>query len=363
MTSPLSTSIDVKHDVSLSSLTTIGLGGNARYFVACRTVDHIHEALKFSHARHLRTQVLGGGSNVLFSDEGFNGLVCRIELQGISLVDQDDDVVVTVAAGEEWDSFVQQCITKHLAGVECLSGIPGFVGATPIQNVGAYGQDVRDSIVSVKAMNRTTLEVITFSNSDCRFGYRQSRFKAEDIDRYVITEVAFKLRKYGRPEIRYPELQKFIASTTDLNALADGEPALRSVRDAVLTLRRRKSMVVDSNDPNARSVGSFFMNPTITADRFAEVRGQWEGSGAKDEMPTYPAGDKVKLPAAWLVEQAGFPRGYRRGRVGVSQNHSLALVNYGGTTRELLDLATQIQDAVRERFGIILEREPVVIPP
>lgn len=362
MTSPLAASVDIKQNVSLASFTTIGLGGNARYFASCRTVDHVRDALRFSQDHHLRTHILGGGSNIVFSDEGYNGLVCRIESKGIAIADQGDNVIVTAAAGEEWDSFVQQCIAIHLAGVECLSGIPGLVGATPVQNVGAYGQEVRDTIVSAKALNRETLEVVTFSNSDCRFGYRQSRFKSEDPERYVITEVTFRLRKHGRPEICYPELQKFIESTADLNALADGEPVLRSVRDAVLTLRRRKSMVVDPNDPNTRSVGSFFMNPTMTADQLAEVLGRWERSGGREQIPTYPAGERIKLPAAWLVERAGFPRGYRKGGIGVSQNHSLALVNYGGTARELLDLAARIQDAVRERFGVNLEREPVVVP-
>jgi len=355
-------SIDILHDVQLSPLTTIVLGGIAKYFVACQSVDHVCEALRSAQNQKLRVHILGGGSNVIFSDEGFNGLVIRIEMKGISYVDRGDSFLVTAAAGEEWDGFVEHCIARHLGGIECLSGIPGFVGATPIQNVGAYGQEVRETIVSVKALDRQTLRSVEFSNSECMFGYRQSRFKSNDADKYVITGVTFRLHKNGRPVIRYPELQKFITLTTDLNTIAEGEPALRAVREAVLTLRRRKSMVINPNDRNSRSVGSFFMNPILSINQLNDVKSRWQRGGGEGEIPTFPAGDKAKIPAAWLVEHTGFLRGYRSGGVGISENHSLALVNRSGTTSELLDLAIRIQHAVHERFGVMLEREPVVVP-
>jgi UDP-N-acetylmuramate dehydrogenase len=361
MTSHSAPSITVQQNVRLSAFTTIGLGGNARYFVSCQTLDQVCEALGFAHDRNLRVHVLGGGSNVVFADNGFEGLVIRIELKEVSFSAKDEAVLVTAAGGEEWDTFVQQCIAADLAGIECLAGIPGFVGATPIQNVGAYGQEVCQTIVSVKAIDRQSHKIIEFTNADCRFGYRQSRFKSTDADKYIVVGVTFRLTKYGRPEIRYPELQQFIASSVRMQSLPDGEPVLSAVRNAVLALRRRKSMVVDPNDPNTRSVGSFFTNPIVSMDQFEAMRARWDSSGGVPQIPTFPSGSDVKVPAAWLVEQAGFRKGYRSGGIGISQNHSLALVNFGGSTRELLDLAARIQDEVSKRFGIVLEKEPVVV--
>jgi UDP-N-acetylmuramate dehydrogenase len=354
--------LTIQHNIRLAPLTTIGLGGNARLFASCQTLEHLREALAYAHDQNLRVHIMGGGSNVVFSDSGFDGLVIRIELKGTSYVREGEAVLVAAAAGEGWDAFVDWCVGRHLGGIECLSGIPGLVGATPIQNVGAYGQEVRDTIVSVKAVDRNTLQNVEFANSDCRFGYRQSRFKADDAEKYIVTEVTFQLHTQGRAEIRYPELREFIASSRDVTVLPDGEPALRTVREAVLTLRRRKSMLVDPHDPHSRSVGSFFMNPIVSMAQFGELQSRLTSSGGTDQIPAFPSGDRVKIPAAWLVEHAGFFKGYRTGGVGVSQNHSLALVNYGGTTRELLELASRIQNAVHERYGIVLEREPALVP-
>ncbi|MEK9137241.1 MAG: UDP-N-acetylmuramate dehydrogenase, partial [Bacteroidota bacterium] len=257
MSSSAQHTLRIQSDVLLSDLTTIHLGGRARYFAACRAIDDIREALAFAREKSIRVCVLGGGSNVIFADEGFDGLVIHIETSGVAVQDDEDATMISAAAGEGWDPFIERCIEKGLGGIECLSGIPGLVGATPIQNVGAYGQEVCDTIVSVRALDRETLDVVEFPNRDCGFGYRQSRFKSTDADRFVISDVKFRLRKHGRPEIRYPELQRFIASTADLNSLPDGEPILRAAREAVITLRRRKSMVIDPRDPNSRSVGSF----------------------------------------------------------------------------------------------------------
>ena len=326
---------------ALAPRTTLQLGGSARYFAACETASEIRTALEWARTTALPVQILGGGSNVVFPDEGYAGLVLKIGLQGIEFsID-----TATVAAGENWDHFVAECINRDLAGVECLSGIPGLVGATPIQNVGAYGQEVEDSIIEVRALDRQSLEEVTFANAKCDFAYRQSRFKRADRDRYVIMSVTYRLDPSGPAQIRSPELQRQVG----------GDASLAMVRDVVLALRRSKSMVIDPQDPNSRSVGSFFLNPVIGTDAFATI--------AKDypEAPSFPAPNGVKVPAAWLVEHAGFCKGQTQNGVGISDHHALALVNRGGTTRDLLALADEIQTTVAQTFGIGLEREPVLI--
>ena len=326
---------------ALAPRTTLQLGGSARYFAACETASEIRTALEWARTTALPVQILGGGSNVVFPDEGYAGLVLKIGLQGIEFsID-----TATVAAGENWDRFVAECINRDLAGVECLSGIPGLVGATPIQNVGAYGQEVEDSIIEVRALDRQSLEEVTFANAKCDFAYRQSRFKRADRDRYVIMSVTYRLDPSGPAQIRYPELQRQVG----------GDASLAMVRDVVLALRRSKSMVIDPQDPNSRSVGSFFLNPVIGTDAFATI--------AKDypEAPSFPAPNGVKVPAAWLVEHAGFCKGQTQNGVGISDHHALALVNRGGTTRDLLALADEIQTTVAQTFGIGLECEPILI--
>jgi len=279
----------------------------------------------------------------------------------VKLTDDGDGVIVEAAAGEPWDELVARTIGEGLGGLECLSGIPGLVGATPIQNVGAYGQEVSETIVRVTALDRATLEERTFAGSACAFRYRQSRFKSADANRYVITGVTFRLRKDATPAVRYAELQKYFQEQGTKGPRDHGRPALEEVRAAVLTLRRRKSMVIDPTDANSRSAGSFFMNPILAADELEGVRRRWTSAGGKEPMPVFPSDEGTKIPAAWLVEHAGFPKGSRRGGAGISSNHALALVNRGGTTRELLALASAIQEAVMERFGVKLEREPVLM--
>lgn len=351
----------VQRNVRLADFTTLGLGGNAQYFIECTSVDQIHAAITLAHREKLAVQVLGGGSNTIFPDEGFYGLVLRVALRGVHFMRQEDDVKMVVAAGEPWDDFVKLCISYHLGGLECLSGIPGFVGATPIQNVGAYGQEVSDTIVLVKALDRKTLKEKTFSNSDCRFSYRRSRFNLSDADRYIILEVVYRLRMYGEPEIRYPELRTFIESTVDLRKMEAGSQRLGAVRDAVLSLRRKKSMLIDGDDPNAKSVGSFFKNPILSKAEFSAFEQRCKAINISGGVPTFPAGASVKVPAAWLVENTGFKKGYRKGGVGISSNHTLALVNYGGTATELLALAEQIQSNVYTTFGLKLEQEPIIV--
>ena len=347
----------------LSHHTTIGLGGPARHFAVCKNLEQIREYLRFAEVNRLPVQILGGGSNIIFPDEGYSGLVLKIALRGVKLHENGGLVEVSAAAGEHWDQFVEFCIENHLAGVECLSGIPGFVGATPIQNVGAYGQEISSTLVSLKALHRETSKLVEFSGEECGFAYRRSRFKSDDADKYIITEVTFRLRKYGRPECRYSELSTYIESHVDLATLKSGQPALEAVRQAVLVLRKWKSMVIDLADPNSRSVGSFFVNPVLAHDEYRHLAERCKLGGITDSIPTFPAGTNVKIPAAWLVEKSGFYRGYRRGGVGISPNHALALVNYDGSTREILDLAEDVQAKVFEKFRIHLVREPVVVSP
>ena len=332
----------LREHTPLAPLTTMGLGGPARYLAECTSLDAMRACLTWAAAEGLPVQVLGGGSNVLFADAGYSGLVLKVGLCGMAF----NGATVEVAAGEDWDGFVRCCVERGLAGVECLSGIPGSVGATPIQNVGAYGQEVKETIAQVRALDRQTLEEIAFAPAECGFAYRQSRFKGADRDRFIVTSVTYRLDASGQPQIRYPELSRYVN---------DAHPTLAIVRDAVLGLRRGKSMVIDPQDPNARSVGSFFLNPVIAAGAFAALKDRYPN------VPHFPDPAGVKVPAAWLVEQAGFHKGLQRGKVGISERHALALVNRGGTTREILALAGEIRDAVEQTFGIGLEREPVLV--
>src|SRR5437763_7601590 len=345
-------------NVPLAPHTTIGLGGDARYFWDCSSESDLREALQFGAARQLPVQVLAGGSNIIFSDAGYSGLVVKVGLQGTTFQDAGDAVLVRAAAGADWDALVREAVDRGLAGIECLSGIPGTVGGTPVQNVGAYGQEIAETLVSVACLDRASLERREFRADECGFAYRQSRFKREDRDRYIILEVTLRLQKQGRPSLRYAEVAQEVRRTAPIDALAPAA-ALGAVRDAVLALRRRKSMVLAADDPNSRSVGSFFVNPVLPPGAFEALRARL--GPAAGPIPTFAADGGVKLPAAWLVERAGFAKGYRRGGVGISGNHALALVNHGGTTAELLALATSIERTVYDRFGIRLEREPVVV--
>lgn len=372
-----------QHDVPLSRHTTIGLGGPARSFIECRSEEEILQVLGQAARSGEKIQVLGGGSNLIFSDEGFPGIVLRIALKGIEWEDDGRYVTARVKAGEWWDEFVQEAIVRGASGIECLSGVPGSCGATPIQNVGAYGQEVRETIVRVRAIDRRTQTAREFSNEECQFGYRMSRFKAEEKDRWIVTEVTFQLHK-NRIESRtvYPELRRaiehkaaeaapdsmpVIALTPEgrfpssFSTEADAVRALSFIRETVLALRKRKSMVYDPSDPNTRSVGSFFMNPIVPPERFDAIAGAWKKKHPDHPMPSYASESGIKIPAAWLIEHAGFSKGYRRGGAGISANHTLALVNYGCTTAELFALADEIKRGVESEFGITLEREAIAV--
>lgn len=341
----------IEENVLLAPLTTIRLGGVARYFVRCRSTEELLEALAWARKQKLPLHILGGGSNTIFHDDGFPGLVVKVELKGIAFGEEH----VVVAAGEEWDPLVVACIEKNLAGVECLSGIPGLTGATPIQNVGAYGQEVSQVIEAVTAIEVSRRREITFQNKDCGFAYRWSRFKGEDAGKYVITQVTFRLTPGGEPNVSYAQVREELQKPPPGLPLSGEEATLQDVREAVLALRKRKSMVVDASDPNSRSCGSFFENLELTGAQLAALQAR---GGA---VPTFEEAGIVRVPTAWLIEKAGFPKGTRRGGVGVSPNHNLALVNFGGTTRELLALSDEIVSAVQENFGVELRREPVLV--
>ena len=343
--------LEVSEGVPLAPMTTIGIGGPARYFAPVRSVDDVAAAVEWSRRQRVPLFVLGGGSNLLIADEGFPGLVARIEMSGITVESVDDFAMVKAAAGEPWDSFVARVVEKEWAGVECLSGIPGLIGGTPIQNVGAYGQEVAETIARVEAFDRETSRIEWFTNAECEFSYRQSRFKGRDRGRFVVLSVTYRLRCSGAPTVRYPDLQRYLLDQQI------SHPALRDVRAAVIAVRKRKGMVVDPKDPDSRSDGSFFMNPVLSDDEMATFRRRVEG-----DFPTFPAEGGTKLSAAWLIEQAGFTRGTRRGNVGLSTKHTLAIVNRGGATAaEVIELVGEIQASVREEFGVGIQPEPVFV--
>lgn len=334
--------------VPLAPLTTLGIGGPARHYTRIGASEQLARALAWARERDLDVLVLGGGSNLLVGDDGFPGLVVHVVIDGVEYAVAGGSTEVTAGAGESWDGLVAAVVGRGLAGVECLSGIPGFVGATPIQNVGAYGQEVAETIVRVEVVDRKTAEVLSIANAECAFGYRDSRFKQADRDRYIVTSVTYRLEKDGAPAIRYPELRRHLEAT------GVEQPSLGAVREAVLAIRRRKSMVVDTADPDSRSAGSFFTNPVVTSEVADRI--------GIEGMPRYPAGDHVKLSAAWLIEQAGFSRGHVAGNVGLSTKHTLAIVNRGGgTAREVVALADEIRKRVNDRFGVELVPEPIFV--
>lgn len=348
----------LRENMPLAPMTTLGIGGPARYFAEVTTTDSLIAGVTWANSRSVPFFVLGGGSNIVVADSGFPGLALRVSIRGIETRFDDQGVLVQADAGEDWDSLVAQCVANNWSGFECLSGIPGRVGATPVQNVGAYGQEVSETLKSVEALDLASGGLVNLSGSDCEFGYRTSRFKTRDRDRFVITRVTYRLTAGGKPAVRYPELQSYIADR------GLETPALSDVREAVLAIRRRKAMVIDPSDVDSRSVGSFFVNPTITIDEFERlkrhIQEQLEGDA---DIVAFPLSDgRVKLSAAWLIERAGIKRGYSHGNVATSTKHALAIVNRGdGTSREVVEMKELIEARVLERFGIALTPEPMFI--
>lgn len=343
--------LEILENVPLAPLTTLKVGGPARYFGAAKSEDDVTEALSFADGKGLDVFVLGGGSNILVSDAGFDGLVLQIVLKGISTDEVEGAWLrLTVGAGEDWDAFVDHCVSNNCAGVECLSGIPGFVGGTPVQNVGAYGQDVSETIVSVRCLDRQTRKFVELTNEQCGFEYRKSIFNSTDRDRYIVLSVAFDLKQGGEPKIVYKDL---------LDHFAGREPTLRETREAVLKIRRSKSMVIDPDDPNSRSAGSFFKNPIVPESVLSRIA---EKSMIQN-VPHFRVNEaEVKIPAAWLIENAGFSKGYVHGNAGISSNHSLAIINRGhATAGDVVSLKTLVQQTVEDRFGIVLVPEPIFV--
>lgn len=339
--------MDLRRDVPLADLTTLGLGGPAEYFVDARTTREVLEAIAWADERGAPLTILGGGSNALVPDDGIAGLVLRLGDESRQVDRRADGVWVTVGAGADWAEFVDWTVDADLAGVECLAGIPGRVGATPIQNVGAYGQEVCETIARVSVYDRRTKTVVELDDDACGFRYRDSTFKRNP-GSAVVLDVTFRLRPGGAPARRYAELERRTSA----------DAGLRQVRDAVVEARREKSMVIDPQDPESRSAGSFFLNPIVSTDQAADVDARAAELGLPSP-PRWPYEDRVKFAAAWLIEKAGFPRGTRRGAVGQSAKHALALVHRGGgTMHALLAFAEEIAAAVRARFGVELHREP-----
>ncbi len=340
----------LREHAALAERTTLAVGGSARYLIEAETEADVIEALAFARTRSLPLRVLGGGSNLVVADAGFPGVVLAVALRGVAFSSASGDAELRVAAGEPWDGVVARAVARGLSGLEGLSGIPGRAGATPIQNVGAYGQEVAETIVSVRAVDRETAEAVELSAAECRFAYRDSFFKSQAPERYVVTEVRFALSERPPAPVRYPDLERELAR----RGLAT--PALAELRDCVLAVRREKSMLEDATDPNGRSCGSFFLNPIVSAEVAARVC----EAAAEQRVPTYPQADgRVKLAAGWLIEQSGFAKGLRQGNVGLSTKHALAIVAHAGASAsEVLALCRRIQAGVKARFGVELTPEP-----
>ena len=353
----MDTLIATEKMVPLAPFTTLDLGGDAHHMIRIKSYQDAVDAVGWwrSQSQPMPLLALGGGSNLLISDAGFRGLVVKMENTDIQVLDESNGtVLVEAGAGAVWERFVAYTVDHGWAGVECLSGIPGCVGAAPVQNIGAYGQEVAETIEWVKGIDLQTGEAFQFTAIECEFAYRDSFFKKSVDRRYLITSVAFRLRPGGQPTIRYHDLQNR-CQEEDAHTLMD-------VRELVLEIRRSKSMVYDKSDPNHRSAGSFFTNPIVdgaTADRIeASLK-----PGVR--FPRFEVEGGIKLSAAWLIDNAGLKKGFKispEAKVGLSTNHVLALTNRGGAkAEELLELCRHVQQVVKAAFGVELEPEPVFV--
>ncbi len=373
----------IKENEPLAPFTTFGIGGPARWFAEAASEEELVEATAWGQERGLPLFVLGGGSNLLVSDAGFNGLVLRVALRGITVdgaphdpqsSGQPPQCIYQAAAGENWDAFVERAVGDSSAGIECLAGIPGSVGGTPVQNVGAYGQEVASVIERVRAFDLRERGFVEFTAAQCGFAYRRSRFNSTDAGWCIVTRVDYRLTPGGAPTLRYADVERAIAAGRS----AGSQPSLAEVAAAVRRIRRSKGMLLVDGDPDCRSAGSFFKNPVVSEDLFQEIAAR--SAAAPQRFPAGPGPEnegRVKISAAWLIEQAGFRKGYTLGNAAVSSRHALALVNIGpggvgsagrgpdgrgsATAAEILALASRISATVEERFGIRLEMEPVLV--
>ena len=340
-------------EIPLAPYTTFQIGGPARWYAEAASEDDIAAGIAFAGQRRLPLFVLGGGSNLLVSDAGFPGLVLRIGLRGIESTQGNGHPVVSAAAGEDWDGLVAYAVAAGYAGVECLSGIPGTVGGTPVQNVGAYGQEVAQSIVMVRAFDRSTSHFVNLPAAACGFSYRRSIFNTTERERYVVSRVEYRLRQDAPANFVYADVAKYFAARNVAS------PTLVEVREAVRSIRAQKGMLLVPGDADCRSAGSFFKNPIVPIGKLDSVA--QELGIEKKGIPAYPAQDsQVKISAAWLIERAGFAKGYALGNAGISSRHTLALINRGGASAaEVTALRDRVIDAVASRFAIRLEPEPV----
>lgn len=345
--------LSLRQRVPLAPFTTLGVGGTADLFVTAHTIEEVREALEFAKREGHPVFVLGGGSNLVISDAGWRGLVVQIAIDGVSQSRDGEKVVLEAGAGKDWDAFVAEAVAANCGGIECLSGIPGTVGGTPVQNVGAYGQEVSNTITRVTAIDRESFAVRNFSNSECGFAYRTSIFNTVQRERYVVVSVAFGLKPGAAPKIEYADLQRVFAENKN--------PSLAEVREAVRRIRASKGMLLVEGDPDVHSAGSFFKNPIVNTERFLHLDSEMRDRGLP--MPSYAAGDSQrKLSAAWLVEKAGFHKGYIHGNVGISSKHTLAIINRGGAkASEVVSFMNVIRETVHSRFGIELHPEPVFV--
>jgi UDP-N-acetylmuramate dehydrogenase len=344
----------VLENVPLAPLTTLKVGGPARYFTEPKSATEVANAVNFAHTRDIPLFVLGGGSNLVISDAGWPGLVLRIAISGIDQREENGKALFEVGAGEEWDKFVARAVARNCAGVECMSGIPGSVGGTPVQNVGAYGQEVSETIQSVLVFDLKDGQVRELCAEACAFQYRTSIFNTSERGRFIILRVTYALTPGGRPRIEYADLKKHFAGFQNA-------PSLAGTREAVRRIRAAKAMLITPGDEDCRSAGSFFKNPVLAPDQYTELTQRAKVKGL--QVPSYPALDaQRKVSAAWLVEHSGFSKGYNAGRAGISRKHALAIVNRGeATASDILGLKDHIQQRVEELWGIHLEPEPVFV--
>lgn len=354
--------MEIQENVVLAPYTTFRIGGPARWFMEATNEAELAEAVSFAQNKNVPLFVLGGGSNLLVSDKGYPGAVVRVANRGIR---QDLDggySVFTAAAGEAWDDFVSDVVEQDFAGVECMAGIPGTVGGTPVQNVGAYGQEVASTIVAVRALDRMTLRMVDFAAAQCQFGYRRSLFNSTGRDRYIVTEVGYRLNLHGAPQLTYQDLAQAFADKPNA-------PTLKQVSDKVRSIRQQKGMLLVEGDGDCRSAGSFFKNPVVSESHLADISARVvkeahrAGQLLVEPIPHFAAEPgAVKLLAGWLIEQAGFPKGFALGAAAVSSRHTLAIVNRGNATaKEILALRDEIRKGVLAQFGICLEQEPVYV--
>jgi UDP-N-acetylmuramate dehydrogenase len=342
--------MQVLEQVPLAPYTTFGIGGPALWFIEASTEDDVLQAVQFARERDLPLFVLGGGSNLLVSDAGFPGAVLHIALKGVEQQGSEGVTRFSIAAGEDWDAFVSLAVEQNCGGIECLAGIPGSVGGTPVQNVGAYGQEVAETIRLVRAFDLQTLSCTELTDAECGFAYRRSIFNTSHRGRYIVTRVDYALRNDVDAVYSYADLKQYFKDT-------DAAPTLAEVSAAVREIRRLKGMLIVPGDPDCRSAGSFFKNPVISPEHFHRIVASMDGA----TVPHYPAtGGQVKVLAAWLLDQAGFHKGYMLGRAGISSKHTLALINRDGASAgDIAALRDEIVAKVVEKFAIRLEPEPV----